>query len=644
WKFNSYEVRTENDMSCLPAFEASEIEPFKDKSVLSDDAMRKQFIIARDLLQQYRSNSKPIDNIFQIDKLAQFYALNDLLKSYHCTTWHNHRYYYNPVLSRLEPIMYDCYPETGPADWAMKIRFLGYFMDESRKFQDWIVFKMFTHRNFERKYFDYLEAYTEKSFYQEVLDSLKSELERYEKMLKIEFPEYSYNYDFISNNVAKIKEKLPEFIEMNKTKTVQNVKLSQCFESIEDSILPDSFSKKLMKVYYSEPDSTCTLYNYFPKNLEILGFSDEKDTITFPLDGMCNAYSGFPAKAWMHKVSHDYKYLYFRVEGGKKRKKKISKYPLYSEYNPRIDLNTQMDKQNFSGFQFVDNQVVIPDGKWSISEPFIIFDHQNLLIEAGAEIDITGDGIILSYGSVQIMGTAEQPVFIYSSQGNANNSFNVLQADDQSVVSYCTFKGFNTLNYKGWQLTGAVNFYESDVDILHSSFDSNDCEDALNIIRSHFYVNDCAFKNIKSDAFDSDFCNGMIENSSFADIGNDAIDFSGSKVEIKNCEIDNAGDKGISGGEKSILTISGVKVRNSVTGITAKDLSRLDVSNSEISHCEYGLSAYVKKPEYGPAEITTQDVKLSEVKVQHLIEKKSLLNFNGKEIPGTEDKLADRLY
>jgi len=87
----------------------------------------------------------------------------------------------------------------------------------------------------------------------------------------------------------------------------------------------------------------------------------------------------------------------------------------------------------------------------------------------------------------------------------------------------------------GWTLTGAVNFYESDVEITNTTFYRNQCEDALNIIRSDFILKNSIFDYIYSDAFDSDFSTGKVIDTKFTNTGNDAIDFSGSQILIQGC-------------------------------------------------------------------------------------------------------------
>jgi len=202
----------------------------------------------------------------------------------------------------------------------------------------------------------------------------------------------------------------------------------------------------------------------------------------------------------------------------------------------------------------------------------------------------------------------------------------------------------NTLNYKGWILTGGVTLYESDVNINNCEFINNKCEDALNIVRSDFYVSDCKFENIYSDAFDSDFCTGKLQNTNFNNIGNDAIDFSGSKISITNCNIHNANDKGISGGEISDLAINKCIISDSNIGIAAKDLTNLTVKDCNINNCKYGFVAFQKKPEYGPGKIIAEKTELNGIINPYLIEKKSVLILNHKKIEGFDKKTAKKFY
>jgi hypothetical protein len=139
-----------------------------------------------------------------------------------------------------------------------------------------------------------------------------------------------------------------------------------------------------------------------------------------------------------------------------------------------------------------------------------------------------------------------------------------------------------------------------------------------------------------SDGFDSDFSKGSIVNCRFTDIGNDAVDLSGSQVEMKDCELLNVGDKAVSVGERSVLTIKQSTITNAKIGVAAKDRSHAALSELEFFDCKYGYVAYTKKSEYGGATIEIEDIRLKNVKKEGDIELNSRLIKDGVTIQGTE--------
>ena len=84
------------------------------------------------------------------------------------------------------------------------------------------------------------------------------------------------------------------------------------------------------------------------------------------------------------------------------------------------------------------------------------------------------------------------------------------------------------------KLSGGVNFYNTNVEIKNSQIKNTLAEDALNIIKSNFILKNLTISNTFSDAFDSDFSTGVIDSCSFFDVDGDAVDLSGSEVNIKN--------------------------------------------------------------------------------------------------------------
>ena len=267
-----------------------------------------------------------------------------------------------------------------------------------------------------------------------------------------------------------------------------------------------------------------------------------------------------------------------------------------------------------------------------------------VVFKAGTKINLTIGAGFFSFSAIKSEGEDGNMVEVFSGD-KTSQGFHVLQSKKRSEFKYTRFFQLGNIRKGGWQTPSAVTFYEADVDFNHCTFESNvDCDDALNTVRSDFYVENCSFIHTFADAFDSDFCTGLVKNSTFFNIGNDAIDFSGSQVTITGCEMAEVHDKAISGGENSNLKVENCVIGKATIGIASKDLSHLELKNIELTKTVYGFVVFVKKPEYGPASIKVENLKMRQTMVFHQVEEGSVLTVNGKNIYGREKKLAIKLY
>jgi hypothetical protein len=152
-------------------------------------------------------------------------------------------------------------------------------------------------------------------------------------------------------------------------------------------------------------------------------------------------------------------------------------------------------------------------------------------------------------------------------------------------------------------------------------------------MRSEFIVNNCSFLNTFADAFDSDFSTGHIYDSSFSNTGNDGLDFSTSQVLAENIIFSKIGDKGISVGENSNLTIRNITVKGAVIGLTSKDFSIITGDSINISDVKIGMALYQKKPEFGPANMVLSNARVfGSIGLDYLIQEGSTLFLDEKEI------------
>ena len=118
----------------------------------------------------------------------------------------------------------------------------------------------------------------------------------------------------------------------------------------------------------------------------------------------------------------------------------------------------------------------------------------------------------------------------------------VAEAPARSLLQHVVVRDTRGVSVGDWSLTGGVNFYMSDVDIVGCEFMDSHGEDALNIIHSEFAVSGTLIKGTASDAFDADFATGSVTNSRFQNIGlaggGDAVDVSGSQITVTGSYFD----------------------------------------------------------------------------------------------------------
>ncbi|MBN2779325.1 MAG: right-handed parallel beta-helix repeat-containing protein [Bacteroidales bacterium] len=636
WDF--FLAKTPNNFSYV----TSVIEPFGEGKILKDSIKMKQFVLASNLLDSYRQMKLRASDIFDVKKTAKFIAFANATNSFHSLQWHNMRFYYNPVLSRLEPIAFDMF--AGPEEFTFDNPFSPKYEISTLAYRHSMQY-LISDTVFQEYYLAYIDTFTNTKNYKYFKNLYADEYRFRDSLQRIEFKPYSFNVTQFDSIYVKITNQLPGFLDSLSNKNYRN-KINNLPNKplfVEGMTQPLVFADKYIKVY-TQSSKTLLFKCFIQFDIDIIGLGDEENLKSKVSHTITNKNSGVVKDVEIDFSENlsEFTHVYFSVHGNDSVfKTNIIKWPAPTTYNPRNDIaqsasdisnftNEEKREVRFSGNISFDNHVYIPAGYT------VIFD-------AGAQIDITNKSAFISNSTVLINGTKENPVKIFSSDKSAN-AFTVLQADDLSVCNYAIFDNLNTLDYNGWTLTGAVTFYESDVEFYNCTFTNNHCEDMLNTIRCNFLVKDCLIQNTYGDSHDSDFCTGTLDNCTFVDNGNDAIDFSTSDVIIANCKINGAGDKGISVGENTKARIKNVEINNIEIGIASKDLSHAEIDGCKISNATYGFVLLQKKPEFGPTSIIATNCVISNTWKESLIEKKSVLTLNGKRIEGKNPKLKAMFY
>ncbi len=624
-------------------FGAAQITPFKEGSVAADTMKTLQTVEARKLLMQYKNWSAPVSQIFDTEVLAKYYALMDVTQAYHGFTWHNQRFYFNPVTCLLEPIAFDGYIEGGVFKRIEEpvISLLDPTKINSFNKEELLLYQVFTDSIFNTKYVHYLKQYSDPKSIEGMIEQLKPESDSLAEMIRQEFPYYQFDFDYVSQQARFINENIG---------IIQNniLKLEKAFKNINRNKFLKTYTADvnlnitplLVHAYYDNNSRRIDILNYHAAEILVIGALITNGLPeNFTSETVLSAYDGLNADRKTVAVGGEPYKILFSVDG-EMMETEVSKWPYNNELSSRQLLQFSEERTELPEH----GDSIIFDGRYIFNTDVNIPKGKKVVLKAGTQINLINGAGFFSFSAINAEGTENNPVAFYSGDQNSQG-VHVLQAARRSVLKYTAFTHLSNIRKGGWQTPSAVTFYEADVDFYNCTFEANvDCDDALNTVRSDFHAENCTFINTFADAFDSDFCTGKVVDCKFQNIGNDAIDFSGSHVTITGCEMYEVNDKAISGGENSKLIAEDCIIEKATIGVASKDSSHVELNNIEMFKVVYGFVSFIKKPEYGPASIEAENLKMKRVMVFHQIEEGSVLTVNEQPIHGREKNLAIKLY
>ena len=228
----------------------------------------------------------------------------------------------------------------------------------------------------------------------------------------------------------------------------------------------------------------------------------------------------------------------------------------------------------------------------------------------GAIAGPDGAAVDYVYHLLDARGTAERPVTLRAA--DLDRGFDgvlVLGTAGPSKLEHTTFEGATGIARGPWQVSGGVTFRASPVELFDCSVLDARGEDALNLVHLRFRMERCSFTAGPHDLFDGDFVDGAVVDCRFAEAGEDAVDVSGSVVEVRSCRFDAIGDKALSIGEGSRVVASDCRIERASIAIASKDRSHVDAQRIQVQSVEnFVVAAYVKKPEFGPASCTLKEL------------------------------------
>ncbi len=613
------------------------------------------------LVNEFYDGKVEASEVFDLDLISKSFAIADIFGHNHSLLSQNIRWYLNPVTGLIEPIPFD-------QEYLLDLRINGmigennfqsdYLSNEKSDFMQFnfvdrdvsralnapdlnnaLIKQLLLDKNFQEKYIEALELISKKDFLDNFFKSVKDNSQKNLNILRKSYPSYDFkkNKDILYRNQVYID----SFLNPKRS-------LSAFSTDLENN-------KMIIKVanVHSFPVKLISINN---KSGDVL-FNFEKPIYLPNRPMLCVEFEcleRIPPKLNYKKIEIDLSKSKVKID---KLENLIIKSTLISGNGKYIidpifnkkEISSLIRNQNYLEtlpFLYViekEKSINFRIGTWNIDQPLIIPKGYKLNIPTGTNINLINNSYIVSYDTIKILGTKLYPVNIYSSD-KTGKGIAVYKSSGTSNIKFLNLSNMNSISYGGIELMGAINFYESDCDINNLNIFDNFSEDGINIIRSNVRISNSTFRDIYSDAIDLDFSKGILVNLTFENIGNDGLDFSGTTAEINNIFMKKIGDKGISAGEKSEIMIDNIEIDKSFIGIASKDSSYINGDNISINNSEIGLASYKKKPEYSKGNINLKNTTIINSKNWYLLEEKSAIKFNGKNLKINSYDIYNQIY
>lgn len=605
------------------------IDAFKLNKLKADPRLFEEFKIAANLLERFRLKQLSTREVFDIDKLAKFFALCDLFGNSHPLHTNQFRFYYNPITSLLEPISFDICSDSGRIEHLSCIYAKETWFNRQDQCKILPMENFFSDQVFFKEYVKTLERISKPAYLDRLFAELSGRLKENLSILYKEWPFYFFSKDILYQNQKDIREVL------NPPKG-----LHAYFRNFSNHCI----ELELGNIQVMPIEILGIYYNGFLIRLAKEVILSGKD-IDSPVEYQSVKFQLPPDYRWEDTKVADLKVSYRVFGTSNNRLIGIYPWPQHDENFIVGDFIRQ--KANCQNFDFIktdesSKKIYIQPGNWNLDEDLIIPVGYRVICSGGTRLNLLDSAKILSYSPLEFSGSQSNPVIIYS-RDSTGQGIGVIGAGGKTTFRYVIFDNLTNLSQEGWELSGAVTFYESPVEIYNCQFSNSRAEDMLNIIRSDFLIDKCFFGNAFSDGFDADFSQGKIVDSFFADCGDDAIDVSGSIVKLAAVAIDGVGDKGLSIGENSKMTANEIDIKNTKIAAVSKDISELKVSNLNMYNCKVGLVVYQKKPEFGPAMAKIADLIIDKVDIPYWVEEGSELSISGEKIKSNQKDVEEKV-
>ena len=525
-----------------------------------------------------------INDHFDIDKWAKYFAIIDLTGAYHGSLSKSVKSYYNPTTGLFEPIGYDLHKGAGTFESFILLDFL---QEEAPKcsflcdHREWYL-RFLQNKNeelnyeFINSYIKYLKEFSKETFIKEFLKKYDKKINDYNETIYADYSKtdkitweglgfFVYDANYLTNRANLIRDKI-------------------------NSIKLENISISSSKGFFIFEDYQAS---NFPVEAETLECENQDDSKKY-------FFAGSMKINWDSSCK---KIVFTDHENNSKT------FELKEDIVLNINTNIYT-KNNYANLRDSPEILKISKNKFTINSNIninqnsLINKTEKFILNKGNIINIINGSTLFVEGEISFINDSQNYTKIISSDGTGSIIFNENNFDFENIY----FENLSKPNLDNYILFGGVNFINSKIKLNNIVIKNSNNEDAINIINSKSEISNIYFENIKADALDVDFGELNFSNINCLKINNDCIDISGASVNGKNLVSKNSLDKGISVGENSNVKIQNINIVNNNIALAVKDGSSADIRNLTLKENKYDIALFTKKKEFSKPKLVLTNI------------------------------------
>jgi len=635
--------------------------PYRAARIASDEALSAARLTATGLMRSFLQGRLPARDLFDLEEMSGFLAVVELWGARNALDWPRLRFYFNPVTQRLEPVAYDPRPELASSGAELVTR---------RSVWASLL----------------LEDPELRSAFRQCLRRLVSEMAREGEPSRLRRAELSLPPLLRSRDaISDLRRAIARAVQIARIewKPGQDQQPGPQTDTGPTSARPGGPAEVApIAALAPHPRASIRAFRVSDAGREYLELANRRPT---PMQLFSVAYTGLdpwqrsefallaPTRLPLELPPRSptgrphFVRLPFRpprveppdlgfevaiVVEGTEQRGPIEVLPYFPRRHsspvPTAGLSQTLARHPFLEWDASTAMLRARAGTWEVSGSLVLPLGAGLELPPGTVLQFPDDGLLVASGPLHFRGDAERPVVLEGRPGRGGagtwKGVVVLESDRPHAWEHVVVRNTEGVERDSWRLTGGVTIRASEVRISQTTFEGHRGEDALNLIRSSFELDQVTILDTRSDAFDCDFCSGRVTGGRFARIGGDAIDVSGSEILVEGSVIEDVRDKALSVGERSRLTARRVELRGIGTAVAGKDGSEIRLEDSTVTRVRHAaLMAYTKKSEYGPARVIARNVRMQEIGRIAVAQRGSSVSIDGVEQP-PEDIDVDALY